>query len=467
MERSNFLYQSLLLGLALGPQAAMAHNQQPNVVLINIDDMGWTDLSCNGSTYYETPNIDALRKAGIWFSQAYAGAANSAPSRACMLSGLNTPRHGIYTVNNSDRGKSVDRKLIPIPNTLSLPEGFQILPRVMHNVGYQTFHVGKWHVTEDPLSCGVDVNIGGNHIGHPNSYFSPFKNPNLPDRVKGEYLCDRIGDEAANLIRTADKNRPLFLYYATYAVHGPLRAKADKIAKYKAKTPTKAHNNPVYAALIESMDENVGKVISALKESGRFDNTLIIFTTDNGGVYNTSKQWPLRAGKGSYYEGGIRVPFIVYQKGVFEKGEIDDVPVSQLDIFPTLVDLLGIQDKDLSLDGKSLAKLLTKGKDKSLNERPIIWHSPVYLEGGNKETTDPIFRTRPVSVIRKGDWKLIQNYETQKYELYNLKEDISEKNDLAVSNPKKVKELAAALDKWKKETNAPIPTELNPDYKAR
>ena len=467
MYKRNLLLQSFLWSFALGAQTATATDNQPNVVLINIDDMGWTDLSCNGSSYYETPYIDALRNAGVWFSQAYAGAANSAPSRACMLTGLNTPRHGIYTVKNSDRGKSSNRRLIPIVNTNSLPDGFQTLPRVLHESGYQVFHVGKWHVTDNPLTCGVDVNIGGNHMGHPRSYFSPFKNPNLPDKVKGEYLCDRIGDEAVNLIMTADKSKPFFLYYATYAVHSPLMGKPEKVAKYKAKAPTKAHNNPVYAALIESMDENVGKVLAALKESGRFDNTLIVFTTDNGGVYNTSKQWPLRAGKGSYYEGGIRVPFIVYQKGKFEKGEIDDVAVSQMDIFPTLVDLLGIDDKNLKMDGRSLAKLLKKGKDKSLNERPIVWHAPIYLEGGNNETTDPIFRTRPVSVVRKGDWKLIQNYETDSYELYNLKKDISEVNNLAAVHPEKVKELVASLDKWKKETNALVPTELNPEYKPR
>ena len=454
------LTQSLCWGLALGTYAA----ERPNVVLINIDDLGWADFSFNGSSYYETPNIDKLKHAGIWFSQAYAGAPNSAPSRACMLTGQNTPRHGIYTVANPDRGKSKDRKLIPIPNREALPDGFQILPQVLHDAGYQTFHLGKWHVTSNPRDCGFDVNVGGFNAGHPRSYFSPYHNPNLEDGEKGEFLCDRLGDEAVKLIKNAEKSRPYFMYFATYAVHTPLQAKADDIAYFKRKKGNGAHNNPTYAALIKAMDENVGKVLRAIEESGESANTIIIFTTDNGGVYNISKQWPLRAGKGSFYEGGIRVPIIVYQPGVYEKQEIHDVAVSQLDLFPTIMDMTDLPTKNLLLDGKSLEKVLRKGSDKQLANRPIFYHFPAYLEGGNKETTDELFRTRPVSVVRQGDWKLIENYETGFYELYNLKEDLGEKHNLVNIEKKKVKELASLLNRWKRKTKAPIPSELNPDY---
>ena len=325
----------------VAPHLYATADQRPNIILINIDDLGWTDLACNGSSYYETPNIDTLRDVGIWFSQAYAGASNSAPSRACMLTGQYSPRHGIYTVGNPDRGKAEYRKLISVPNRTSLQEGFQILPRILHEAGYQTFHVGKWHVTEDPLTCGVEKNIAGNHAGHPRSYFSPYRNANLSDGEAGEFLPDRLGKEAVRLIEKADRTRPFFLYYATYAVHTPLQAEPELIAKYKAKAPTDAHKNPVYAALVEAMDRNVGRVLQAIRDNGLEENTLIFFTSDNGGVYNISRQWPLRAGKGSFYEGGIRVPLIVYQKGKYEHREINDVSVSQLDFFPTLMALRG------------------------------------------------------------------------------------------------------------------------------
>ncbi|OUP08590.1 hypothetical protein B5F34_08760 [Mediterranea sp. An20] len=453
------------IGCTLPVTAQEVKEERPNIILINIDDLGWTDLSGNGSGYYETPNIDKLREAGIWFPQAYAGAANSAPSRACMLTGQYAPRHGIYTVGSSERGKAAHRKLIPIPNHESLPDGFQILPRVLQEAGYQTFHVGKWHVTNDPTPCGIDKNIGGNHAGNPSTYFSPYHNANLSDGPEGEFLTDRLGREAAELIRKADRSRPFFLYYATYAVHTPLQAEPELIQKYKEKPATEAHHNPTYAALVEAMDRNVGRVWQAVQDNGLEDNTLIIFTSDNGGVYDISKQWPLRAGKGSFYEGGIRVPLVFYWKDVFEHRTYPDVAVSQLDIFPTLLTLTGISPDHLLLDGMDLTGLLRSGKDAKVSERVLYWHFPAYLEGGNVETTDRRFRTRPVSVIRQGEWKLIENYETGKYELYNVVNDISEREELSGTYPQKVEELSRVLDQWKEEVHAPVPTELNPDYK--
>ena len=446
------------------PVVQAASQEAPNVILINIDDLGWTDLSCNGSTYYETPNIDKLRSLGIWFSQAYAGASNSAPSRACMLTGQYGPRHGVYTVGNPNRGKAQQRRLLSIPNRDLLSDGIQILPRVLHEAGYQTYHVGKWHVTEDPLLNGFDKNVAGNHAGHPTGYFSPYHNANLSDGEAGEFLPDRLGKEAVRLIEKADRTRPFFLYYATYAVHTPLQAEPELIAKYKAKAPTDAHKNPVYAALVEAMDRNVGRVLQAIRDNGLEENTLIIFTSDNGGVYNISRQWPLRAGKGSFYEGGIRVPLIVYQKGKYEHREINDVSVSQLDFFPTLMDLIGLDTAQLTLDGISLAHLLNDGADSSLDERPLFWHFPAYLEGGNKETTDPIFRSRPVSVVRQGKWKLIENLEDGRLELYDLFNDESEKEDLSVKCPVEKERLYQVLKDWRDQVNAPVPTELNPQY---
>ena len=425
--------------------------------------MGWTDLSSNGSKYYETPHIDQLKKQGIWFQKAYAGASNSAPSRACMLTGMNTPRHGIYTVGNPDRGKKELRKLISYPNREELPEGIQILPQVLKRAGYQTFHVGKWHVTQDPCDCGIDVNIAGNHAGNPSTYFAPYQNKNLSDGPQGEFLTDRLGNEAARLIQKVNKSQPFFLYYATYAVHTPLQAPEELIEKYRRKQPTTAHSNPVYAALVEVMDRNVGKVLRAISESGQADNTIIIFTTDNGGVYDISKQWPLRAGKGSFYEGGIRVPLIIYQPHRFEHKKITETAVSQMDLFPTIMEWTGISDS-LQFDGKSLMPLLESENDSAFKKRPLYWHFPAYLEGGNVETVDMDFRTRPVSVILKDDWKLIENYEDGRIELYHLKTDLGEKQDVSQNCPQKVKELKTLLDNWKKRTNAPCHFKKNPYY---
>lgn len=463
MKNTSLILPCILLSVSYHSSSMAA--KAPNIVLINIDDLGWTDLSCNGSNYYETPNIDKLKSSGIWFSQAYAGAANSAPSRACMLTGQNTPRHGIYTVSLADRGKKELRKLMSFPNRESLPKGFQILPRVLKQAGYQTFHVGKWHVTNNPLECGVDINIGGNHAGHPKSYFSPYRNTDLKDGEMGEFLTDRLGDETVKLITQADKDKPYFLYYATYAIHGPLQAPKEVIEKYKRKQGNDAHNNPVYAALVETMDRNVCKVLDAIEESGQADNTLIVFTSDNGGVYNSSKQWPLRAGKGSFYEGGIRVPMIIYQPGKFEKKEFTEISVCQMDLFPTFLELAGISSNSLLLDGQSLVPLLEKGNTDYLNERSLYWHFPAYLQDGNAETTDKYFRSRPVSVIHKGDWKLIENYEDGSLELYNLKDDLSEKNNLANVYPEILDKLKKELAAWKKEVKAPCDFKKNPSYK--
>ena len=453
--------------LTLFPFKGIAQSKQPNIILINIDDLGWTDMSSNGSSYYETPNIDKLRQQGVWFNEAYAGAANSAPSRACLLTGQYTPRHGMFTVGEPNRGKSSERKLIAVPNREVLEPGIQMLPQILKDAGYQTCHIGKWHVTDNPLRNGMEQNIAGNHAGHPKSYFPPYKNPNLKDGEKGEFLMDRLGNEAVKYLKQVDKTRPFFLYYATYAVHTPLQAEADLIDKYKKKVTMEAHNNPVYAAMVEAMDRNVGKVLATVREMGIEEKTLIVFTSDNGGVYKVSRQWPLRSGKGSFYEGGIRVPLIVYQKGRFEKGEIKDLPVLQFDLFPTFMELAGVDTRELLLDGKSLFPLL-QNHTKGYGKRSLFWHFPAYLEGDEVdmiESGTPYFRTRPVSVVRQGDWKLIEHYETGKLELYNIRQDISEKKDLSVTNPRKAKELYELLEKWKKEVNAPEPTSLNPDYK--
>ncbi|MBD3266260.1 sulfatase-like hydrolase/transferase [bacterium] len=454
------------MGLSLARQAQAKPNSQskPNIVYINIDDMGWSDPSFMGSRYYETPHIDRLAKQGVVFTNAYAPAANCAPSRACCMSGQYSPRHGIYTVGNADRGKAIHRQLIPTENRTILPDDILTIPEALQSAGYATCHVGKWHLGEDPTTQGIDVNIGGTTYGHPRSYFSPYKNKVLKDGPKGEYLTDRLTNDAIAFVNN-HKNQPFFLYLSYYAVHTPLQAKQEIIEKYKNKPGTRTHNNPVYAAMIETLDRNIGKVMQTLDDLGLTDNTFVVFTSDNGGVYRITRQWPLRAGKGSYYEGGIREPMIVRWPGKVKPGAKCHVPVSGIDFFPTFLDIAGIQKpQNKILDGQSLKPLLTGEGD--LPQRPLFWHFPIYLQRGNGETADPLFRTRPGTAMRLGEWKLIEYFEDNRLELYNLKHDLAEKNNLANTLPGKTQELHARMKAWRKRLNAPVPNQPNPQYDA-
>ncbi|MEN8251668.1 MAG: sulfatase [Bacteroidota bacterium] len=437
--------------------------QKPNILLINIDDMGWRDVGYMGSEYYETPNLDALAAEGMIFLNAYAAASNCAPSRACMMSGQWTPRHGIYTVNNSDRGRSKDRKLIPTPNNEYMPDDNILLPEILKEAGYTTCHAGKWHLSDNPLLRGFDVNIGGCHAGNPGSYYPPYKNVPLEAPSKNYYLTDLVMDKTLKFINSVD-DKPFFLYYSPYAVHTPLHPVKELLQKYNSKQEWNGQSNAKYATMVENLDTQIGRMIANLKESGKIKNTLILFISDNGGVYKITKQWPLRAGKGSYYEGGIREPMFVYWKEKIEGGTKTDLPVTNIDFFPTILDAVGInKPAGKILDGKSILPVLTNTG--ALDERPLFWHFPIYLQSGNKETQDILFRTRPGSAVRLGDWKFIQYFENNDIELYNLKEDISEKNNLAESYPGKVKELLNILEDWREDINAPVPQELNSEYK--
>ncbi len=437
----------------------------PNIVLINVDDLGWKDVGFNGSRYYETPNLDRLAKESVRFTNAYAGAANCAPSRACMMSGQNTPRHGIYTVGSSERGNAKTRRIIPTLNTLELPTEQLTLAEALKTHGYTSCSIGKWHLGDDPRTQGFDENVAGTKAGHPKSYFSPYKNPNLPDGPDGEYLTDRITTEAIDFIET-NKEKPFFLYLPFFTIHTPLQGKEALVEKYKKKEKLDGQGrNPNYAAMVETMDASVGRILTTLDEL-KLDNTILIFTSDNGGISFQSRQHPLRAGKGSYYEGGIRVPLLVRWKTKIKKAWTTEMPVTNMDFFPTLLDLIGIEKPaDKLLDGHSLANVLLK--QEVMEERPLFWHFPIYLQAyrvGGDESRDSLFRTRPGSVVRLGDWKLHQYFEDGALELYNLKEDVGEKNNLASANPDKVAELLDVLDEWRTSTNAPVPTVANPDY---
>lgn len=461
---------SRLLLLFLFPLIASG-NEKPNIVYINADDLGWADLGVQGSTYYESPNLDKLAKSGARFTHGYAAAANCAPSRACAMSGQWPQRHGIYTVSNSDRGKSKDRKLIPTPNTTILADEVFTIPEMLKNAGYFTAHVGKWHLTEEPTTQGFDVNIAGFHGGSPSKggYHSPFHYPNLERSETGHYLTDCLAEEAVKII-TEQKDNPFFLSFTPYTVHTPIQGRQDLVEKFQAKKPNKYQNNAKYAAMIYSLDLAVGRIVATLEKEELLENTLLIFTSDNGGHSPVTSNAPLRAGKGSYYEGGIREPFFFSWKGHIANNLVIDTPITNLDLFPTLAAVIQADlPSDKVLDGENLLPLLTELTDKTpRKKRALFWHFPIYLQASqknNRETRDPQFRTRPGSVIRSGDWKLHHYFEDNGLELYNLAKDPSEKNNLADSKPEKVKILLQQLTEWRQKTSAPIPTELNPDYR--
>ncbi|MFS4482743.1 sulfatase [Hyunsoonleella sp. 2307UL5-6] len=439
-----------------------SETSRPNIILINVDDMGWKDVGFMGSEYYETPNIDYLSSLGMVFTNGYASAANCAPSRACLMTGQWTPRHGIYTVGSSKRGKSEHRKLIPTKNTHTLAKNHTILPQVLHDNGYVTCQAGKWHLSYNPLEYGFDVNIGGGHNGLPKSYTPPYKNVT----IKGgsdKYLTDAIMEKAIQFVDTVQK--PFYLNYSPYAVHVPIMPVDSILPKYEKKASWNGQGNPEYASMVDNLDRNIGLLINKLKERNLFENTLIVFTSDNGGLYGITKQKPLRAGKGSYYEGGIREPFLFVFNDKIKPNTKSDIPVTNLDIFPTVLNYAGVDANTLSLDGKSLAPIL----EEEINdfERPLFWHFPIYLQAYNvndNENRDSLFRTRPGSVVRKGDWKLHYYFEDDGIELYNLSEDIGERNNLVDRNPEKREELLKILKNWWKDTNVQIPKTKNLEY---
>ena len=278
----------------------------PNIVLIVADDLGWKDLGFMGSSYYETPNLDRLAGEGMVFRRAYAAAANCAPSRACLLTGMYPTAHGIYTVASSERGDPRTRRLIPATNTTILADEYFTLAEALKQAGYMTINIGKWHLGTDPCSQGMDYNVGGGLWGHPGSYFAPYVSPDL-EAPEGEYLTDRLTEEAVKFIRQSSKD-PFFLHLPYYAVHTPIQAKAGLEQKYEQKGTAGCQSNPSYAGMVENLDHCIGSLIEELDMHGLTENTLVIFTSDNGGIREISCQDPLRAGKGSYYEGGIRVP---------------------------------------------------------------------------------------------------------------------------------------------------------------
>ena len=443
--------------------------KRPNIVLIYVDDMGWTDLGCFGSKFYETPNIDRLCGQGMKLTSTYAACTVCSPSRAALLTGRYPARTGItqWIRGGNRKGEGYQTKsrrplLEPINQGYLRPREITIA-ELLKTVGYTSCHVGKWHLGGGPYrpeSQGFDFNYGGCERGSPPGYYDPYRNalPGLKGRKAGEYLTDRESDEAVRFLRK-HRDRPLFLYMSHYAVHMPLQGRADLVEKYKAKQPVGKHKSPVYAAMVESVDQSTGKILRALDELGLADKTIVIFTTDNGGVdaiangharaYVTNNA-PLRSGKCWPYEGGIRVPGIVRWPGVTKPGSASDEPIIGMDFFTTVCTAAGAKvPTDRPIDGLDLRPVLS-GKG-SLKRDAIFWHRPHYQHA------------TPHGTVRAGDWKLIRYYEDDAVELFNLADDLSETTNLADKQPAKVKDLLAKLDAWLKATGAKMPIP-NPNY---
>ncbi|PQV48233.1 arylsulfatase A-like enzyme [Jejuia pallidilutea] len=473
-------FTTALLGGCKNKDAHATHlNTKPNIVFILADDLGAHDLSYAGSNYYETPNIDALAKTGVEFTQGYAACQVCSPSRASLLTGQSTARHGITDWIGATTGKTWtnahNTKVMPPEYKHAIPDGHTTIAEALKQNGYKTFFAGKWHLGDEPNTPennGFDINVGGWEVGSPKGgYYAPWNNPKLDYKYPGENLTMRLAKETASFI-TKNQKEPFFAYLSFYAVHGPIETTQQKWEKYRYKAislgvpesgfemerilPIRTvQDNPVYAGLVESMDDAVGVVLHTLKELGLEENTIIVFTSDNGGVASgdafSTTNIPLRGGKGYQWEGGIREPYLIKAPMLKNTPKTIDYPVSGIDFYPTLLDLAGIESKpNQTIDGVSLLPLLKGG---SLSTRALFWHYPHYGNQGGE----------PVSIIRKGAWKLIHYWENGVDELYNLEKDPSEQNNVYQNNLKLARKLRRELDAYLVNTNANVP-EINPNF---
>ena len=436
----------LVLSLALSAE------DKPNFLFILVDDMGWKDLGSYGNKIHETPNLDKLAERGMRFTNAYAACPICGPSRAAIMTGRYPSTSGFVDnfVSETKGGilqRSQERSHLEL-EAVTLAESLKA-------GGYQTGFLGKWHLTNNdethlPTDQGFDVNIAGGWKGHPHDgYFSPYKLAHLDDGPKGEYLTDRVTTEAIGVLDRFSKNdTPWLLYVSYYTVHAPFHSKPEKTKKYAAKKA----RNPKYGGMMESMDENIGRLLSWLDEKGLRENTVIFFTSDNGGHKPATNNTPLRGHKGDLYEGGIRVSCIAEGPGV-AKGVVNDTPIHGTDYYATLLEMAGIEKKPgVAPDSVSLVPLLKD--DAKFNRGPMFWHYPV------AKRLTPL--SEPGSVVRDGDWKYIYFYSDGRSELYNLKDDIGETKNLAALNPKKAKKMKTQLTSVLKAHNATIPLAVPP-----
>jgi arylsulfatase A-like enzyme len=440
--------------------------EQPNILLIFADDLGWKDVGYQGTDFYETPNIDRLARQGMVFTAGYSAAGNCQPSRACLISGQYTPRHGVYAVGSTNRGPKHLMRLVPIPNKTGIaPEEISIAD-ALKSAGYATGIFGKWHLSGkdgcQPGEQGFDVVLDKN-----------YKGGGVKEDPKGIYTLTAAACEFME--KNKNKDQPFFAYVSHHAIHTGLQTRQATKEKFDAKTRGRQHKSVMYAGCTYDLDDGVGILLAKLKELGIEENTLVVFTSDNGAT-KQSLQEPLRGNKGSYHEGGIREPFIVRWPGKVKQGTRCDVPVINIDLFPTFLAAARAKvSEEKILDGESLLPLLMqKG---TLQRESIFWHFPGYLNTAVTRGRDPEFRTRPVSVINKDHWKLYLYHEewqldggrakistNRAVELYNLRDDVGERNDLAATNTKKRNELLDDLLSWFDESDALLPTRKNTQY---
>ncbi len=464
-----FFAVCVALNASLPPVVA----KPPNIVLVFADDLGWKDVGYQGSNLMETPNIDRLATEGMVFSSAYASGGNCAPSRACLISGTYTPRHHVYAVGSTNRGPKKHQRLIPVPNHNGLTEDVLTMAEALKSVGYKTGHFGKWHLGGKegslPTRQGFDVSFdsfgdGQREEGSEGNKAGP------PEDPKGVFTLTR---EACKFIKD-NREGPFFCYLAHHAIHSPLQGRPESLQKFTAKKSASKQTEPsaLYAACTYDFDQSVGNLLATLKELELDNSTLLVFTSDNGAT-NQSSQEPLRGNKGCYYEGGVREPMIVRWPGVTSPGTICDVPVINVDLFPTFLDAADCEiPQGKVLDGESLLPLL-RGNDAVARES-IFWHFPGYLDRpvirGRPLDAETNFRTRPVSVIRQGDWKLHLYHEewlldggremlatNNAVELYHLADDIGERINLANVDTDRRDQLLDALLAWLDASNAKLP----------
>ncbi len=465
--------------LTLVSPASVAQAEQPNFLFILVDDLGSEDLGYTGSTFYESPNIDALAARSMRFNQGYAACRVCSPSRASIMTGKTPARHGITDWIGAQTGMMWNRDdmVLPAEYVKHLPHEDTTIAEAMREAGYKTFFAGKWHLGSDgsmPTDHGFDINIGGNSTGTPKGgYFSPFNNPNIEDGPPGQSLTMRLAEETASFVEQ-NQNQPFFAFLSFYTVHGPIQTTEKLCRKYQDKAAAigladakqrfkfdrrlpvrQVQDNPIYAGMIETMDNAVGLVLNKLKKTGLEKNTVVIFTSDNGGVtagdsFSTSSL-PLRGGKGRQWEGGTREPLIIYAPGITSTDSQSEVPVIGMDFYPTILELAGLPLKpNQHVDGVSLVPAL---KGESIAERDLFWHYPHYGNQGGE----------PSSVIRSGQWKLIYYHEDGRYELYNLMSDESEQKNIAEMEPERVTKMQQKLVAWLAESQAKLPA-LDPRF---
>ena len=456
------------------PFPTIAAPQPPNILFILVDDLGAKDLSNEGSTYYETPHIDSIANGGMKFTRGYAACQVCSPSRATILTGRFPTRHKITTYIGDRAGNAWKRNTSHLPpdyaRNLSASE--VTLAEVLQTAGYQTFFAGKWHLGGPgswPLDHGFDFNAGGWDAGSPaGGYFAPFKNPNLKDGPPGESLPLRLADETVRFLESRDPEKPFLAYLSFYSVHGPIQTTQGLWGKYREKAVAaglaeerflldrrmnvrQVQDCPIYAGMMETMDTAIGKVLTKLTELGLTQETIICFTSDNGGVSSgdafSTSILPLRGGKGRQWEGGIRVPFYVVAPGTTQPGTFSNTNVHGSDWYPTLLELANVEVPNApQIDGTSLLPVLNGS---SIPERDLFWHYPHYGNQGGD----------PSSIVMRGDWKLIYYHETKTYELYNIAADIAEQQDVAHQHAEVVQAMQARLTKWLDSTAATYPSE--------